>query len=179
MALKDYNNTGDSSGQIMYAANWVAITFTATSSYTLTSIKLKLYKATAPGTFTASIRATSASKPTEADLCSGTYAGNSLGASPGAFIEIDMGDGCSITSGVKYAIVMRCAGSYAYARYAMANYAGGGRVKSADSGSTWGSESSLYDMMFETYSASTLPSDQVTVRRLVAVGNDKFYYEDI
>ena len=174
----DYSthNTGSTS---FSGADWVAMNFTASESYTITSVKLNLFRTGTPGTLTVSIRATTADVPSGADLASGTFAGNDLLTTPGQYEEITLGAGCSLVSGTKYAIVCRCAAASVYWGRGL-GYANGGRCTSADSGASWGAES-VVSMNFETWGtpASSIPSDQVAVRRLVAVGNDKFYYEDL
>lgn len=170
------HNTGSTS---FSGADWVAMNFTASESYTITSVKLNLFKTGTPGTLTVSIRNTTADVPSGGDLASGTFNANDLLASPGQYEEITLGAGYSLVSGTKYAIVCRCVAASVYWGRGL-TYPGGGRCTSANAGVNWGAES-VVKMNFETWGtpSSSIPSDQVVVRRLVAAGNNKFYYEDL
>lgn len=80
--LKDYYNTGSTDTSPFSGAGWRAQTFTAGSTYQLTSVKLLLYKTSAsPGIITVSIRNTnpvSPRTPVTPDLVSNTTDGNTL-----------------------------------------------------------------------------------------------------
>ena len=78
--LKDYYNTGDDgTPTLIGGVYWESQTFTASSTYDIGSVKLKLYRIGTPGTLTVSIRATDGNgQPTGADLASGTTDGNTL-----------------------------------------------------------------------------------------------------
>ena len=181
MALKDSYNTGDNGEQIMFGANWEAQTFTASSNYGIASVKLKLYKFLTPGIITVSIRATTGGQPSGGDKTSGTTNGNTLTAiSPGEWREITFSSPYSLTSGLKYAIVVRPAGNALYWRNASpGGYANGAREESSDSGASWTTRTTS-DFMFETYSAAFLtPVDMITYRRLVAAASNTIWYEDI
>lgn len=157
--LKDSYNTGDDSAYGVYDTTWVAQTFTASSNYNITSVKLKLWHVNgggAVGTVTVSIRATSAGSPTGSDLTSGTIDGSTIGtASPGAWFEAAL-TSYALTSGTKYAIVIR-APTCAFAdRLAVQRdvssptYTDGSEWFSGDSGSTWVEDAST-DLLFETW----------------------------
>jgi hypothetical protein len=232
MGLKDSYNTGDTSQAVLSVTNvWYAQLFLTTSAYTISSVKLKLFRDVGvTGTLTASIRATSGSNPTGGDLTSGTLDISTLGTSaPGAWHEITLTP-YALSDATTYAIVLRDDTSGAtYWRANFANgYASGLLRLSSNSGSSWGSYASdNADAMFETYEADatyaelsgtinatgtleaadleltstvelsgtinavgTLNSTklgQVAVsltestkkRRVIAVGNGRFYYEDI
>jgi hypothetical protein len=84
--------------------------FVASSDYTITRVGLKLYKTGSPGDITVSIKATDegTGKPTGGDLCSGTILASEIGtSSPGAYVYGTLGAGTALTSGTKYAILMR------------------------------------------------------------------------
>lgn len=159
--LIDYYNTNDDNANNYGngGANiWEGQTFTASNTYTITSVKLKQYKAgNGGGTFTASIRATSAGLPTGADLCSGTLSAATWTSTTGGdWQEITLGAGALITSGVQYAICVRMSApdgtNYMNWRLdgSSPTYSGGQRVYSSNSGSTWGS-TSTQDCMFENW----------------------------
>lgn len=99
-----------------------------------------------------------AGNPTGADLCSGTTDGDTLAADP-SFTEreITFGAGTELTSGIKYAIVIRCSNalySLGYNdSYPNNSYANGAIADSANSGETWSSTYSDYDFWFKTKSS--------------------------
>ena len=91
-------------------ADWAGQTFTASSTYTVTTLKLFLKKDSGGncGTITASIKAVNVGtgKPEGGDLASGTYAGASLSTNYG-WITFDLGAGVELTEGTDYAVVVR------------------------------------------------------------------------
>lgn len=159
MALVDYYSTGDDGEDGFAGSRWSSMTFTASSSYTMTGVGLKLCKTGSPGTLTITLRAVDGSsppKPTTTVLATGTYNGNSLGASPGAIVEIVFAVPYNVTNGTRYAIVMSGAAGGASIRYdSSGEYAGGNTAVSDDAGSSWTVFAGL-DSLFETY-ATTPP----------------------
>jgi hypothetical protein len=138
-------------------AIWGCQTFTPPITFTITSVKLLLWKLLSPGTFTVSIRATSSSLPTGADLCSGTTDGNTLPTgTPFEWREITFGAGVKLTGGVQYAIVGRALTGDTLNRVnweideSSATYAGGDETFSEDSGASWTAEEGI-DLMFEVW----------------------------
>lgn len=108
----EYYNTGDDEF-IALSVDGDAQTFTPSSSHTITSVKLLLYKLVgSPGTITVGIKATDESgHPTGDDLCSGTTEGNTLTEdTDGEWREITLGDGTDLDADKKYAIVVVQAG---------------------------------------------------------------------
>ena len=161
--LYEKSNTGDDTygsigGDVAW---WEGQTFTPSITHLITSIKLYLYKdAAAPGTLTVSIRATSASLPTGADLCSGTYNANTLTGTP-VWTEISLGNGTLLAASTKYAFVMRVSAATDQARNRATNpgtYASGSAVYSGDSGATW-TDYGTFDYQFEEYGGSSYPAD--------------------
>lgn len=161
--IKDsFGVTADTSTSGFGVATWKAQTFTASASYSINSVKLKLRRSAGkyPGTITVGIRATSASKPTGSDLTSGTIDGNLLpeGTSTNEteWREIMLLSAVSLTSGTMYAIVVRAPSASAttdgsWAMVTAGGYDDGalnGSTTSGDSWSTYG-----YDGLFETYIA--------------------------
>lgn len=160
--LTDYYNTGDDTADQVEPGQWLAQTFTASVDYTITSVKLKLYKnGTATGDILVGVFATTDSKPSGSALVSVSLTAteiNALSGDPGAFYEMSFGAGTSLVQGNLYAIVLQDDGvshnnSAVWRRDAVASYTGGVAYYSDDDGSTWvglgGGVNS--DFMFETY----------------------------
>lgn len=153
MALQDYYNTGDDTFIAATSTQWLAQTFTANQTYTIGSVKLKLYRSVTPPTnVLVSIRATDGSgHPTGGDLTTGSIAGSSITeGTPGAFHEIDLTP-YELTNGIKYAIVLTVDDVSVTWRLdnSSPTYANGNAEKSTNSGVDWSAQS--YDFMFETY----------------------------
>ena len=161
---------------------WDSQTFTALASYTITSVKLKLFKSAmlAPGIITVSIRATSSGLPSGADLASGTTDGDTLGTSyPGEWREITL-TGCSIVKGTKYAIVVRTAGSGSYPLRWVGDdssptYTNGAQCWSTNSGVDW-TENTNRDLTFQTLGGMTPPVDKTYSKTLVAIGGNEIVF---
>jgi len=184
MAAVDYYITGDNGGSDFTDTTWFAQTFTASISYNISSVKLKLYRTGNPNTITVSIRAVDGSgHPTGADLTSGTTDGNTLtGGTSGEWREITFGSSYGLTSGTKYAIVIRCAPDPAHTagwrRNSAGAYTGGNYESSTDTGSSWTTSSGI-DFVFETYGVGGgAPTDKVYQKQLVAAAFDSIWYED-
>jgi len=141
--LYDYCNTGANSQDHFYGIYWSAQTFTASQeSYTLTSVKLLLFRVGSPGTITVHLRNVSDNVPTGDDLVTGTIDGNTLTTDPnGAWYEITFSSPYTLTIGTKYAIVVDAAGGTATNRgdwrKGPGGYLGGSNCYSSDSGSSW------------------------------------------
>ena len=158
-SLYDYYNTGDDGADGMSSSNkYQAQTFTASASYTIESVKLKLFKTGSPGTFTVEIQGVDGSgDPDGSAITSGTYDGDTLTTSTsGAWYQITFGAGTALTSGTEYAIVVYCstadASNYITMRLDSSSptYSDGYRVTSTDGGSSW-SQDTTRDYVFETY----------------------------
>lgn len=154
--LRDYYNTGDDNYQTIWSTVWVAQTFTTSESYNISSVKLKLFRLNNPGTITVSIKATSGGLPSGGDLAVGTTDGSTLTTSVvGEWREITFGSPYTLSSGVKYAIVVRSGASapnYFYWKYDVSSptYTGGSYIFSSNSGSSWAANTAI-DFMFETW----------------------------
>ena len=138
--------------------NWGAMTFTATSSYPLTSIVIPCLGDGSLGTVTVSIRNTTDNKPSGNDLCSGTVNGDLIStSSPYEGIVVSLGVGTNIVEGNVYAIIVRSVTtklrweSRLRASTNGAMYAGGRQCTSSDGGVTW--TATTYDCFFELHSA--------------------------
>jgi hypothetical protein len=142
---------------------WLAQSWTATSSKRRKTVSLKLYRAGSPGTVTVSIKATSGGSPSGADLCSGTFNGNSITTDPGGeWVTVTLGDGFIPVIGTVYAIVLRFntgATILDLVRWRLDStsptYPGGLAVRSTNSGSTW-TQYAANDFMFKLYTAPLL-----------------------
>lgn len=141
MALIDYNNEGSVATFVFGGGTkWYAQTFTASSSYNIGSVKLRMNRALSPGTVTVSIRATSGGLPIGGDLASGTTDGDTLPEEPSEeWRLITFSSSTALVSGTKYAIVVRSVANYSqWALEDPGDYAGGDACDSLDSGSSWG-----------------------------------------
>ncbi len=148
---------GFTSGVAIYGANWRSQTFTPASSHTIGKVVIPLQRTGSPGTITASIRATSSGHPIGPDLCSGSVDGATIPTgSYSPWTTINMDSGYFLTTGVKYAIVVR-APSGTVANYVdwyyvtPTSYAGGNLEYSIDSGAAWTSKADQ-DHAFEEWS---------------------------
>jgi hypothetical protein len=151
-------NTGYGTGAAYSGATWMAQTFTPSVAHTITSVKLMFWRqGSGPGTITVGIRLTSGGLPTGSDLCNGTIQGSSLTTpNPGAWYEITLGSGYSLSAGIQYSIVVR--GSAGDASncgrwnfdYSPGKYGGGSLFYSNNSGSSWSTWAGC-DFMFEEW----------------------------
>jgi len=154
--IQDHCNTGDSAGMPIFGNRWRAQTFTPSSSYKITSVKLRLYRSGNPGTINVEIYATSGGYPTGDALCSGTTDGNTLATgSPYEWRQITLGAGYQLSTGIKYAIVVKAlsgnSGNSLWWRYrGTSGYEGGNIIISFNSGGAW-SDYANYDSMFEVW----------------------------
>ncbi len=184
--LRQANNTDvDSGWEVFYEtgdAKWTSQTFTTINAYTLTSVKLLLWRTGSPGTITVSIRAVDGSShPTGGDLTSGTTNGNTLPTSEltPEWREVTLTD-YALSAGTEYAIVVRAlSGSSANAGNWNddfgGTYSGGIGLRSSNSGSTWASIGS--DLGFETYSGGPTSLSTHHTKQLVVVGMSEVWYE--
>lgn len=190
--LRDYYNIGDNSSSIFgeLAGTWKAgQSFTASVSYDIVSVKLKLYRVGTPGTITIELYAEDGSDfPTGIALTSGTTNGNTLTTnSAGEWREITFGSPYSLVSGTKYVIVASASGWGVYWRSdtADATYAGGKAIYyNRVSWSELGSGGT--DFMFENWDNYTFlppvptPTNTLNIiKRLVAAASNKIWYENI
>ena len=170
--------TNDDNAYGVYDVFWRAQTFTPSVDHIITSVKLLLYRVGSPSTITVSIRATSAGKPTGADLASGTTSADTLTTNTaGEWREITFSSGALLLASTMYAICVRCPGGDGSTKYLMmrddassATYTDGKEVSSGDSGTTWTAPVDNQDYMFEDWGdpqgsgegGSILPSDAIT-----------------
>lgn len=169
MALKDSFTTFDGTGVFTCkGADWYAQTFTTTSAYTITDVALNCWKYGSPGNITVSIRKTDENgKPTGGDLCSVTVADSVISTLPTlAYYTFTFVSSYALDDATKYAIVARAingdAGNYFQALGHSGGYANGGRFLSLNSGSLWGTESTIADANFRTYGETPVPGKPTT-----------------
>jgi len=177
----EYYITGDDHAYGVWGVNWYAQTFTPSTSHTVVSVKLELYRVGEPGDITVSIRNTTSDLPSGEDLCSGTTSANTLTTgSSGEWREITLGSGTALTASTKYAIVVRCTGGDGSTKYLMwrvdtssGAYTDGNYCNSSNSGSSW-TETDGYDFMFEEWggeAASVTTQACTDVAETTATGN--------
>jgi len=148
--------SGDDALSAFYGTNWIAQTFTTSSSIiNIISIKIKIKRTGTPGAITIGIKAVDGNlKPTGSDLTSGTLDYTDL---------IDDGDtewvtlplsSYTLSANTTYALVIREASGNALNKYearikTTGSYSGGNNLTSSDSGSSWSIGSS--DILFDLY----------------------------
>jgi len=166
-----------------YAFNWYAQTFTASQDYIITSVEIKMYREGNPGTLTVGLRATDAGgEPTGSDLTSGQLDSSTITTDTnGEWVKIVFDNGYTLSQGTVYAIVVRTAtgnsSNEIRIRINTSNpYADGAMDFSNDSGSSW-TGLQTNDFLLKTYGESPVPSDRVYSKKLVAIGNNSFWYE--
>jgi len=190
--LYDYYNTGGNNHSIFVQNRQVAQTFTASENYTISSLKLKIYRDalwTPVPTIDLKVEIQGTDENGHPDgnvLASATIAYANIPVTTADWEEIAIS--CDLTNGEKYAIVLYhtpdndiSVNYHCYWRVDSTSpiYTGGNYEYSNNDGGTWASTGS--DFMFEVWGQLTFrpPNDVVTLRRLVAAANNKIWYEDI
>lgn len=151
--LRDSYNTGNDDLRGVTNTTWYGQTIQLATTYSITSVKLLLFRSGSPGTVTVSIRATAAGLPTGADLTSGTTDGDTLTtSSSGEWREITFSSAYTLTGGTTYAICVRSAASGLRwnCDSSSPTYANGSGAISTNSGSTWIIQTNI-DFMFEAW----------------------------
>jgi|GEM_PF-1973300 len=172
--------TGDDSQENISPTYWEAQTFTTGLEQRVRGVWIKVYRSTSqyPGTITVGIRAVDGSgHPTGADLCLGTYNGNSIShfisGDTANWIYIPFTTGVILATGTKYAIVVRAGAEGIYWRNDSSSpgYASGNREYSTNAGANWTTNTSR-DFMFQV--GYTL-DDMTLLPAALAVG-DAYYW---
>jgi hypothetical protein len=147
-----YVDLTDTNVQI-YGVEWSAQTFTATDSYQISGIDVRLYRSgAAPGNITARLRAVALGVPDGPDLATGTINGNNITTyNRGEWYKIIFTTNVQLTSGTTYSVVLDAAAGNAvnfivWRDSSTGTYAGGTRCASANSGVAWGI--STHDFVF-------------------------------
>lgn len=172
----DYNEDTGSANALVYAAHHFAQTFTAGSTYTLTSVKLDMHRAgTEAPDGTVSLRSTDSNgHPSYSDiLATASFASTSITKdTDGNFYEITF-DSTVLVEGIRYAIVLECNSgdntTYLGWRYdGTGALADGNYEYSDDGGISWTAEAGydfrfscwgelggeVYSELFESYTSS-------------------------
>ena len=144
-AITTYLNTGDDSCSFIYGTIVGAQTFTtsATTEYSVTSVRVLLNKTLVPGDVTVSLRRTAGGVPTGVDLASGTI-DDALISTSYTWYDVTMSTEVTLELNTMYAILVSAPNgditNYICWRYAAAGgLANGNAVVSDDSGITWDS----------------------------------------
>jgi hypothetical protein len=167
MATKfEYYNTGDDLSSGFQAATWRAQTFTTVLSFTITSVKLLVFRKGSPGTVTVSIQGVDGSnKPDGSDITGLSITDDPSGyttSSSGEWIEYIFPTPYTLSATTRYAIVIRTASGDADNRVSWRadssspTYTNGEILTSVDSGSNWTAVSSI-DALFETWGNPLVP----------------------
>jgi len=152
--LYDSYTVGYNGGYVIYDKNWSAQTFTASDNYTITNVSLEM-SAGISGTYTVTVGIYNTDvdgHPTGTEL--GNYTRSDISALN--WYNFTISPEVSVTSGNKYAIVVRCpdaTGGTDYVTWKVnttGTYAGGNGEGSSDGGATW-SSSVGDDTMFEVW----------------------------
>lgn len=157
----------DDSNKDTYGTSWTAQTFQATDTYTAIGVKIKLLRTGSPGTVTVSLKATTAGKPSGADLAAGTTDGDTLPLYVNPYVigfivdvpspewrEVTFAASTGLTSGTTYAVVARAtsgdADNMIHWRHdaSSPSYTNGSLGASSDSGTNW-TMNTASDLMFE------------------------------
>ena len=182
--LRQSHNTGtERSTNAFWGNGWGGQTFLTVAAYSITSVKLKLFRIGNIGTVTVSIRAVDGnSKPTGGDLTSGTLTGSTITTNTnGAWYEISL-TLYTLSAATEYAIVFRNTGDGAGGSNRMkpiftnaSNYSDGVSLASNDGGTVWGTDVTD-DNFFETYSPGAISIDQKVNKQLVAASLSEMWY---
>jgi len=159
---QDYYETGDNSEVGTYFYYQRGQVFTASSSYTITRVSLKVRRLSGydPGNAKVELFAVDESDhPTGSALADATIDGGTFGTTAD-WEDWDFSVGYALSSGTKYAIVLSCPDLNNSSLLSVQwrtdttspTYTGGADLYSANGGSTWSSLG--YDLMFRTYSGS-------------------------
>lgn len=173
--LFEYCNTGDTGNLLIRGDLWRAQTFTPLEAHKITSVKLKIYRKSTPGTFVVGIRATDAEgHPIGEDLCSGEIDANLITTnSSGLWYEIGLGDGADLLAGTKYAIVARAPDGVPNKevnwRYNSKDIYPRGNVQSStDAGLSWTDQLDR-DFMFEDWGEVGPPAPTIETQDATAI----------
>lgn len=158
LTVDQQNTSLASNGYTFHSYWWFGQTFTAGVSGPLTAADVRLFCNACTGTtpdITVAIRAVSGNLPTGGDLATATIPGFS--SASGGWFKATFAEPINMVAGTKYALIVRSvanpsAGIYAYLVSATDVYAGGARLTSTNSGSSW--EERTFDVGFRIYTGS-------------------------
>jgi hypothetical protein len=157
------NTAGTSTGTGFGTPNWTGQTFTEGITGQVTKVDFTVFcnGCTSNPNIAVSIRATSGGVPTGADLASTTIAGDNSGST--ATLTATFSSPPTLTAGTQYALIVHPVSApggsgYFWIRASPSSYAGGSRVLSSDSGSSWTADSTRDYNFHEYVSAGYAPS---------------------
>jgi hypothetical protein len=164
---------GSSEGAVDYvtfgSSVWCGQSFTANSSYVLTSVGLRLLHFSGVASeIIVGLRGTDgAGLPAGSDLVNGSLAGSGLGLDlTGSWFNVSLGN-FSVVSGVKYALVARTVGVLDVDGWLVGSqsFLGGNCLGSVDNGTTWSNDAGR-DCLFMIYgeNETVLPAENLTVK---------------
>ena len=162
-AITTYFNVGSDNCTPIYGVNTSAQTFTtsATTEYTVTSIRLEILRVLSPGTITVSIRRATAGAgnvPTGIDITSGTLNCNTIGAAA-TWYDIPMATETTLELNSTYAVVVSApsgdvANYVCWRKVNAGGFANGNGTTSVNSSITW--TATTWDQMFELWGNQAL-----------------------
>lgn len=164
-----YQPTTDNQTKV-FAGTFAAQTFTTdnVTSHTVTSIRLKLYRAGSPGTVTAAIWKTTAGAPSGAAIGSGTLDGNQFDVAANIY-EFTLTNELSLEFGTTYAIVLSATSGDSVTNYiywsnkTAGGYALGYGTTSTNYGVTWSTAGFANDFYFELWGNQQMAIQDVKV----------------
>jgi hypothetical protein len=137
-----YKTGADDDSPDIYSTNWCYQTFTTTTAFDLSTIRLLLYSNGSPGTVTTYLESVAGGEPSNTILATGSVVGTSIPAAiTGTWTTFTMTT-YAFTALTQYAIVVKCSGSAAShvvwrVDTSAPSYAGGEFGYSTDSGTNW------------------------------------------
>lgn len=156
-----YSSEANDSQTDVYGSNWYGQSFTTGSRVVIDEVELYLNKIGSPaGNATVEIRATSSGLPTGSSLTTTSITASTVGVSE-AWVSFSFSSPLSLSSNTQYAIVFsvpsgaNASNCIQWNRSSTDVFAGGQRVNSTNSGSSW-TASSTIDFDFRVY--GRLPS---------------------
>ncbi len=170
---------GDDTDVEGYGVNWIAQTFTSTSSHTIDTIELLLLREGVPGNVTVSVRKALGGLPNGGDLTSGTTDCSAITTDPaGEWVTFNL-TSVNLADDTVYVIVVSALSGTAtdsihWRVDTASGYASGNEADSADSGATWASVVAN-DLMFEVQGEPTLEIVDVGVFSSVMQPNDWYF----
>ena len=167
---------GDASANYYYiirGVTWMAQSFTASSSYDISGVKLRLFRVGSPGLITVTLKAADEDgKPTGSALATGTEDCNDIqGEVPGEWVQIDFSADYTLVADTQYTIECKAlsgdvSNSLQWRLDRTGEYSGGDEMYSSNSGSTWyisNGDSTDYDCMFQTIAANDANEATITL----------------
>lgn len=183
---KDAHKENDVSAPSIFGTTWRTQTFTASSTYTISSVVLKLSKGGSPGTVTVSIKATIPnvpSKPTT-PVPADASTGITLDQATLAWTDGGGADTYNVYFGVSGGMTLQssaqAAASWSITSLPLSyNTSYQWRIDATNVGGTTTGDTWLFTTLAFTPPVASGLNNMVTVRRLVAAANSKIWYEAI